>query len=102
MANLVPKDSTAAKRFELRVVDPASQRLAASVFTSTARREAAEAIGELWRHTCAPAQAPYRPQEAAWTFLSLSRAQCEQLIDERWKPANDARKAGLLAACAAR
>lgn len=102
VANLVPKDSTAAKRFELRVVDPASQRLAASVFASPARREAAEAIGELWRGTCAPAQAPYRPQEAAWTFLSLSRAQCEQLIDERWKPANDARKAGLLAACATR
>ena len=102
VANLVPKDATAAKRFELRVVDPAAERRAASVFASPARREAAEAIGELWRHSCAPAQAPYRPQEAAWTFLSLSRAQCEQLVTEQWKPANDARKAGLLAACATR
>lgn len=102
VANLVPKEATAAKRFELRVVDPAAERRAASVFASPARREAAEAIGELWRHSCAPAQAPYRPQEAAWTFLSLSRAQCEQLVTEQWKPANDARKAGLLAACATR
>ena len=98
----MPKEATAAKRFELRVVDPAAERRAASVFASPARREAAEAIGELWRHSCAPAQAPYRPQEAAWTFLSLSRAQCEQLVTEQWKPANDARKAGLLAACATR
>jgi hypothetical protein len=102
IANLVPKEATAPKRFELRVVDPGAERRAASVFSSPARREAAEAIGELWRQSCAPAQAPYRPQEAAWTFLSLSRAACEQLVNERWKPPTDARKAGLLAACATR
>lgn len=101
IANLVPKDSTQAKRFELRVVDAAAERRAASVFASASRREAAEAVGELWRQSCAPGLAPYRPQEAAWTFLSLSPAQCEQLVNERWKPATDARKAGLLAACQA-
>lgn len=100
IANLVPKDSAAAKRFELRVVDPAAERRAASVFATPARREAAEAVGELWRQSCAPDLAPYRPQEAAWTFLSLSPAQCEQLVTERWAPPTDARKAGLLAACA--
>lgn len=102
LANLVPRDSSEAKRFELRVVDAAAERRAASVFASPARREAAEAIGALWRESCAPTLKPYRPQEAAWTFLSLSRAQCEQLVNERWTPPNDARKAGLLAACAAR
>lgn len=100
IANLVPKDSAAAKRFELRVVDPAAERRAASVFATPARREAAEAIGELWRQSCAPDLAPYRPQEAAWTFLSLSPAQCEQLVTEKWLPPTDARKAALLAACA--
>lgn len=99
IANLVPKDSAAAKRFELRVVDPAAERRAASVFATPVRREAAEAIGELWRQSCAPDLAPYRPQEAAWTFLSLAPAQCEQLVTDRWSPPTDARKAGLLAMC---
>ncbi len=33
-------------------------------------REAADAIGELWRQTCAPPLTPFRPQEAAWAFLT--------------------------------
>jgi hypothetical protein len=99
IANLVPRQSPAPKRFELRVVDPAAERRAANVFTSAARREAAEAIGELWRQTCAPGQAPFRPQEAAWAYLSLTPAQCRQLIEERWLPGKDPRKPGLLAAC---
>jgi hypothetical protein len=99
LANLVAKDSPQAKRFELRVVDPAAARRVQSVFASPARREAADAIGELWRQTCAPNLAPFRPQEAAWAFMSLSAAQCRQLVDDRWLPATDARKAALVAAC---
>lgn len=99
ISNLVPKNSDAPKRFELRVIDPARERRLTNVFASPARRELADAIGGLWRQSCAPALTPFRPQEAAWAFASLNAAQCRQLVEERWKPATDARKAALLAAC---
>ncbi len=101
LANLVPKESTQPKRFELRVVDPSAARRMQSVFAAPARRDAADAIGELWRQTCAPALTQFRPQEAAWAFTSLSAAQCRQLVEDRWLPATDARKAALIAACEA-
>jgi hypothetical protein len=99
VSNLVPKQSSESKRFRLTVVDPASERRTNGLFASPARREAAEAIGELWRQACAPALAPFRPQEAAWAFLSLPAAHCRQLVEDRWLPANDARKPSLVAAC---
>ena len=102
VSNAVAKGSPEPKRFHLSVVDPASQPRVSSVFASPARREAADAIGELWRQSCTPDLAPFRPQEAAWAFLSLAPAQCRQLVTERWLPATDARKAGLLAACTAK
>ncbi len=101
VSNLVPKNSEAPKRFALSVLDPSRERRLTQLFSSPARREVADAIGELWRQSCQPALTPFRPQEAAWAFASLSPAQCRQLVEERWKPANDARKAALLAACAA-
>jgi hypothetical protein len=101
VSNAVAKESPEPKRFRLSVVDPAPERRVASVFASPARREAADAIGELWRQSCTPDLKPFRPQEAAWAFLSLSGTQCRQLIEERWLPANDPRKAALVAACAA-
>ena len=72
VANEVPKPSSEAKRFRLAVVDPSRERRVTELFTSPIRREAADAIGELWRQTCAPALTPFRPQEAAWAFTSLS------------------------------
>ena len=102
VSNLVPKQSTDPKRFRLTVVDPASERRVTDLFTSPARREAADAIGELWRQTCVPSLTPFRPQEAAWAFLSLSSAQCRQLVEEKWLPATDARKSSLLGACDAK
>lgn len=99
VSNLVPKQSPGQKRFELRVIDPSRDRRQTSVFASPARRELADAIGELWRQSCAPALTPFRPQEAAWALTSLSPAQCRQLVEERWTPATDARKPALLAAC---
>ena len=73
VANEVPKQSAEAKRFRLTVVDPSRQRRVTELFTSPARREAADAIGELWRQTCAPTLTPFRPQEAAWAFTSLAQ-----------------------------
>lgn len=102
VSNLAPKNSDAAKRFELRVVNGAREPRLTALFSTPAKRELAETIGELWRQSCAPALTPFRPQEAAWAFASLAPAQCRQLVDERWKPATDARKAALLAACDAR
>jgi hypothetical protein len=102
VANEVPKQSSEAKRFRLAVVDPSRERRVTELFTSRARREAADAIGELWRQTCAPTLTPFRPQEAAWAFTSLSSAQCRQLVEEKWLPATDARKASLLSACDAK
>lgn len=102
ISNLAPRNSTDAKRFQFRVVDQARERRLTNLFASPAKRELAEAIGELWRQSCAPGLEPFRPQEAAWTFLSLSDAQCKQLVDERWTPANDARKPLLAAACTSR
>ncbi len=54
VANTVSKDSSAPKRFRLSVVDPAAARRVTSVFATPARREAADAIGELWRNACVP------------------------------------------------
>lgn len=99
LSNLAPKNSDLPKRFELRVLDASRERRLANLFTAPARREAADAIGELWRQACAPTLTPFRPQEAAWAFASLSPAQCRQLVEERWKPATDPRKAALLATC---
>lgn len=102
VSNLVPKNQDGARRFELRVASAAREPRRATLFTSPAQREAADAIGELWRQSCAPALTPFRPQEAAWAFASLTPTQCRQLVDERWKPTTDPRKAALLAACDAR
>lgn len=102
VSNLAPKNSDAPKRFELRVANGAREPRLTALFSTPAKRELAETIGELWRQSCAPALTPFRPQEAAWAFASLAPAQCRQLVDERWKPATDARKAALLAACDAR
>lgn len=102
IANLAPRDSAGPKTFELRVVDPQHARHMANLFETPALREAADAIGELWRQTCAPTLKPYRPQEAAWAFMSLSSAQCRQLVDEKWMPATDPRKSILIAACETR
>ena len=79
------------------------RRRVPSVFTSPARREAADAIGELWRQTCAPSPDAV-PAAGSGVGVSqpVARRSARQLVDERWLPATDARKAALLAACDAR
>jgi hypothetical protein len=41
---------------------------------------------------------PFKTGEAPWAFMSLSRAQCDALVQERWK-GDAAAKSELLAVC---
>jgi hypothetical protein len=100
IANTVPKESEGEKRFRFAVVDPAREVYFANLFADPAARDAAAEIGNLWLSSCAPAMKPFKAGEAPWAFMSLSRAQCEELVQKRWN--GDAeRKNALLSACAA-
>jgi hypothetical protein len=99
LANAVPKNSADPKRFRFFVVDPEREIHFANVFADPERRDAADAIGRLWLSSCAPELKPFRMDEAPWAFMSLSRAQCEQLVRERWT-GDAAAKGALLDTCA--
>ena len=99
IANAVPKNSDRPRRFSLRVVDPDREVFFANVFADPGVAAAATAIGELWRRSCRPAMAPFKPGEAAWAFTSLSPAQCQALVEAHFTGADDERRA-LVAACA--
>jgi hypothetical protein len=98
IANAVPKNSDEPRRFTFRVVDPDKELFFANFFTDAARLEAASTIGELWRASCRPAMQPYKAGEAAWAFTSLSQAQCERLVRERFT-GDAATRQTLLATC---
>jgi hypothetical protein len=100
IANTLPKESGGPKRFRLAVVDPDREVYFANLFADPARREAAEAIGNLWLSSCAPAMKPFKTGEAAWAFMSLTRAQCEELVGKRWT-GDSSKKGALLSFCAA-
>jgi hypothetical protein len=100
IANAEPKNSEGVKRFTLRVVNPDREVRFANLFKDPAALEAAEAIGELWRESCAAGLQPFKPGEAPWAFMSLSRPQCSALIEARFK-GDAAARAKLLAACQA-
>ena len=51
VSNAVPHQSSEAKRFQLTVVDPTRRAARRRCSPRPARREAADAIGELWRQT---------------------------------------------------
>lgn len=96
--NEVPKNSTEPKRFKFKVVDPRAERQPSTFLSRPDQQEAASAIGELWRATCAPGLAPINPREAAWYFASLSPAQCRLLVEDRRRQSMPD-KTALLAAC---
>ena len=100
VANSAPKNSPDPKRFRFTVVDPDREVYLANVFADPKRRDAAEAIGELWLSSCAPGLTPFKTGEAPWAFMSLSGAQCEALVQKRWTGDAGA-KSELIAACAA-
>jgi len=99
IANTAPKNSDQEKRFRFAVVDPDREVYLANLFADPARREAADAIGKLWLQSCAPSLSPFKSGEAPWAFMSLSRAQCEELVRKR-STGDAAAKSALLAACA--
>jgi hypothetical protein len=99
ISNLAPKGSDVPKRFRFAVVDPDREVYFANLFADPARRDAAAAIGELWLRSCAPGVSPFKSGEAPWAFMSLSRAQCEDLVRKR-STGDAAAKRALLAACA--
>ncbi len=100
IANTVPKESDGPKRFRLAVVDPDREVYFANLFADPERRDAAEAIGNLWLSSCAPEVRPFKTGEAPWAFMSLSRTQCEELVRKRWS-GDAGMKNSLLGACAA-
>jgi hypothetical protein len=99
IANTAPKNSDQEKRFRFAVVDPDREVYFANLFADPVRRDAADAIGNLWLESCAPGMKPFKSGEAPWAFMSLSRAQCEGLVRKRWR-GDAAEKDALLAACA--
>ena len=102
VSNAVPKNSTAKKRFTFTVVDPSKELHAANLFADPAQRKTAADVGRLWRSSCASSLQDFKTEEeAAWYFLSLSPAQCRQLVEDRWTGDPDGR-AALLQACTRR
>jgi hypothetical protein len=100
IANSTPKNAEGAKRFLLRVVNPEREVRFANLFKDPATAETAETIGELWRASCAEGLQPFKPGEAAWAFMSLSREQCVGLVEARFT-GDPATRTRLLAACQA-
>jgi hypothetical protein len=99
IANSSPKKSAEVKRFHLRVVDPDREVYFANLFADAALASAADSIGVMWQQACHPEMQPFKPGEAPWMLMSLSRPQCESLVGRR-VPGEDPKKAALLGACA--
>lgn len=101
IANAVPRESGAEKRFHFRVVDPAD-----APWGPPTRPEHAtgwETIASLWESSCTATHAqlthdpfPLDAHEAVWTGRALSQAQCTALVEDA-APSADAE--GLLALC---
>jgi hypothetical protein len=98
VANSTAKNTDGPKRFSLRVVNPDREVRFANLFTDTRRLEAAGAIGELWRASCAAELQPFKTGEAPWAFMSLSPGQCAALVDARFT-GDSAARSNLIAAC---
>lgn len=98
--NNVPNGSPS-PTYKLKVVDPTREHFAASIFKDDTKRSHAARLGELWRAACQPEWAPFRESEAPWYFLSMTRAQCTELVAAKHS-GSEADKAALLAQCAER
>ncbi|HTM32072.1 MAG TPA: hypothetical protein VL263_12250 [Vicinamibacterales bacterium] len=98
VANSTAKNMDGPKRFSLRVVNPEREVRFANLFTDAGALDAAAAIGELWRASCAADLQPYKVGEAPWAFMSLSPGQCAALVEAKFTGDKD-RRDRLLDSC---
>lgn len=92
VANAAPKNSEGPKRFALRVVNPDRDVWFTNLFQDPRAVARAEAIGQLWKDHCAPELQPFKPGEAPWAFMSLSREQCVALVAAKFQGDADTRR----------
>lgn len=102
IANAVPKDSEAEKRFEFRVLDPHANPWKSSVFETEEEQTGWRVIASMWEKSCSArfpglsdAPFPLQAHEAPWLSLSLTSGQCRGLIEDTAV----AEAEGLLALC---
>ena len=100
IANSTPKNAEGPKRFTFRVVNPDRDVRFANIFQDPGLLAAAEAIGQLWRESCAAELQPFKPGEAPWAFMGLAPAQCAGLVEARFA-GEPATRGQLLASCKA-
>jgi hypothetical protein len=94
LTNSVPREAESGKRFEFRVVDPASRGWRTELPSDPAVAELWRTLGDAWEQACAPSlealsQEPFPldPHELPLQAMSLSVPQCEALVaDTRSSP----------------
>jgi len=98
VANAVPKESDAEKRFHFHVVEPGPGRWLENLFADDEARAGWEAIAGLWESACAvgdPALAeapfPLQPHEAPWLASAMTAGQCEALVGDAREDGPDER-----------
>jgi hypothetical protein len=89
LANTVPRDSTAEKRFQFRVAAVEAGGWSQGPFATKGERAGWRTIAELWQTACfgvSPAHTdqpfPLQEHEAPWLALSLSAGQCRRLLND--------------------
>lgn len=89
IANAVPRESEAEKRFHFRVMDPSNGPWHRGIFATEESRRSWRTIASLWERSCSagnPALSetpfPLQAHEAPWLSLSLDAGQCGALVED--------------------
>jgi hypothetical protein len=89
VANAVPRDGDADKRFHFRVMDVRAGPWREADFASPEVRALWRQLGTLWESACRPTHPalgeepfPMKEHEAPWLGLSLSAGQCSALVED--------------------
>ena len=89
------------RRFSLQVIDLEQASYQSNIFQNKSMLARAQTIGRLWRAACTPHNDPLPQPKMAWHYMSLSTAQCQDLVNNRWS-GNAEDKKGLLDTCQAK